>query len=150
MLQASTVAGCLAVALAFVLPGAAQDRPDLTGTWKLDASKSEIHSEKIAGETWTINVKEDTINISESEDGSAKKVELKCTTDGKECKVAGEKATASFWYNGAMLVEMETRGDHVVRYRMKLSGDGKTLTVDTTHITPQSSPDDTLVFEKQA
>lgn len=150
MLQASTVAGCLALAFAFALPGAAQDRPNLTGTWKLDATKSQMHTEKIAGETWTINEGDNTINIAESEDGSGRKIELKCTTDGKECKVTGDKASASFWYNGSLLVEMETRGDHVVRYRMKLSSDGKTLTVDTTHIVPQSSPDDTLVFQKQA
>ncbi|HUA20450.1 MAG TPA: hypothetical protein VMB25_17000 [Bryobacteraceae bacterium] len=147
MLRVLTVA-CLALAV-WALPGDAQDKPNLSGTWKLDASKSQFHSEKVSGETWTINEDDETINISESEDGSAKTVQLKCTTDGKECKVTGEKATASFWYNGAMLVEMETRGDHVVRYRMKLSSDGKTLTVDTTYITPQS-PDDTLVFDKQA
>ena len=150
MVQASTVAGCLALALVFVLPGAAQDRPNLTGTWKLDASKSQFHTEKVAGETWTINEGDNTIKIAESEDGSGKKIELQCTTDGKECKVTGDKASASFWFNGPLLVEMETKGDHVVRYRMKLSSDGKTLTVDTTHIVPQSSPDDTLVFEKQA
>lgn len=148
MLRASLVA-CLALA-AWTLPGSAQDRPDLTGTWKFDASKSQLHSEKVSGETWTISEGDDTIKISESEDGSGKKVEFKCTTDGKECKVTGDKASASFWYNGAMLVEMETRGDHVLRYRMKLSTDGKTLTVETTSIVPQSSQNDTLVFDKQA
>ncbi|HTR34525.1 MAG TPA: hypothetical protein VMH80_01395 [Bryobacteraceae bacterium] len=148
MLRASIVA-CLALAVV-ALPGGAQDRPDLTGTWKFDASKSQIHSEKINGGTWTISEGDDTIKISESEDGSNKKVEFQCTTDGKECKVTGDKASASFWYNGPMLVEMETRGDHVLRYRMKLSSDGKTLTVQTTSIVPQSSQDDTLVFDKQA
>ena len=48
-----------------------------------------------------------------------------------------------------MLVEMENKGDHVTRYRMKLSGDGKTLTVQLTSIVPQSSQDDVLVFNKQ-
>ena len=129
MLRASIV-GCLALAV-LALPGSAQDRPDLTGTW-------------------TISEGDDTIKISESEDGSAKKIEFQCTTDGKECKVTGDKATASFWYNGPLLVEMETKGEHVLRYRMKLSSDGKTLTVQTTSIVPQSSQDDTLVFDKQA
>jgi hypothetical protein len=49
-----------------------------------------------------------------------------------------------------MLVEMESRGEHVTRYKMKLSADGKTLTVDTTSIVPQSTQDDVLVFQKQA
>jgi hypothetical protein len=45
---------------------------------------------------------------------------------------------------------MESKGEKVVRYRMKLSDDGKTLTVDSTSIVPQSTQDDVLVFRKQA
>jgi hypothetical protein len=135
---------------ALALPLVGQDRPDLSGTWQFDGSKSELHAVRVAGATWVINEGDDSIQIVESEDGAAKKVELKCTTDGKECKVIGDKAKASFWFNGAMLVEMETKGDRVTRYRMKLSDDGKTLTVDTTSIVPQSTQDDVLVFRKQA
>jgi hypothetical protein len=134
----------------FALPMAAQDRPDLSGTWQFDSSKSEMHSIRIAGATWVIHEDDSSIQITESEDGASKKIELKCTTDGKQCKIGGEKATASFWYNGPMLVEMESKGDRVVRYRMKLSDDGKTLTVATTSIVPQASQDDVLVFRKQA
>lgn len=132
------------------LPLAAQDRPNLSGTWQFDSSKSEIHSVKVAGATWVISEDDSSIQIVESEDGAGKKIQLKCTIDGKECKVTGDKATASFWYNGPMLVEMENKGEHVTRYRMKLSDDGKTLTVDTTSIVPQSAQDDVLVFRKQA
>jgi hypothetical protein len=132
------------------LPLVGQDRPNLSGTWQLDSAKSEMHTEKVDAATWVINEDESSIQISESEGGAAKKLQLKCTTDGKQCKISGEKATASFWYNGPMLVEMENKGDHVMRYRMKLSEDGKTLTVDTTSIVPQSAQDDVLVFRKQA
>jgi hypothetical protein len=101
-------------------------------------------------ETWVILEDDSSIQITESEDGASKKIELKCTTDGKECKISGNKATASFWYNGPMLVEMESKGDRVMRYRMKLSDDGKTLTVDTTSIVPKGTQDDLMVFRKQA
>ncbi len=133
-----------------VLPLAGQDRPNLSGTWQFDSAKSQLHTVTIAGATWTIAENDDSIQITESEDGAKKKIELKCTTDGKECKIAGEKATASFWYNGPLLVEMESKGDRVTRYRMKLSEDGKTLTVDSTPIVPKSTQDDVLVFQKQA
>ena len=102
------------------------------------------------GQLGVISEDDSSIQITESEDGASKKIEMKCTTDGKQCKVTGDKATASFWYNGPMLVEMETKGDKVMRYRMKLSDDGKTLTVATTSIVPQSTQDDVLVFRKQA
>lgn len=132
------------------LPLAGQDRPNLSGTWQFDGSKSELHTVKVGSATWVINEDDSSIQITESEEGASRKIELKCTTDGKVCKFSGDKASASFWYNGPMLVEMENKGDHVTRYRMKLSGDGKTLTVDTTSIVPQSAQDDVLVFRKQA
>jgi hypothetical protein len=133
------------------LPLAAQDRPNLSGTWQFDSSKSELHTARIAGAIWVINEDADTdaIQITVTGDEAGKKIEMKCKTDGKECKVSGDKATASFWYNGPLLVEVETKGEHVVRYRMKLSDDGKTLTVDTTSIVPQAPQDDVLVFRKQ-
>jgi hypothetical protein len=149
MRDAATLLACSALAI-LSLPLAGQDRPNLSGTWQFDGSKSELHTVKVSGATWVINEDDSTIQITESEDGATKKIELKCTTDGKECKVTGDKGTASFWYNGPMLVEMENKGDHVMRYRMKLSEDGKTLTVDTTSIVPQSAQDDVLVFRKQA
>jgi hypothetical protein len=147
MRYAATLLACSAFAL-LTLPLAAQDHPNLSGTWQFDGSASQVHTVNVAGETWVITEDDSSIQITESDSG--KKVELKCTTDGKQCKLDGEKATASFWFNGAMLVEMENKGDHVTRYRMKLSPDGKTLTVDTTFIVPQSTKDDVLVFKKQA
>jgi hypothetical protein len=149
MRNAATLLGCSILAV-LALPLAGQDRPNLSGTWQFDSSKSELHTVKVAGATWVISEDDSSIQITESEDGASKKIELKCTTDGKQCKISGDKASASFWYNGPMLVEMESKGDRVVRYRMKLSDDGKTLTVDTTSIVPQSPQNDVLVFRKQA
>ena len=138
----------LALAL-FALPGVAQDHPNLAGTWQFDASKSEQNNTKISSATWIIEEGDNTIHITEAENGNSKKVEVKCSTDGKDCNVPGEKAKASFWYNGPLLVEMETRGDHVSRYRMKLSDDAKTLTVETNSIVPRVDKADVLVFQKQ-
>ena len=56
----------------------------------------------------------------------------------------------SFWHDGATLVDMETKSDHVIRYRMKISEDGKTLTVEVAHIVPQTDKMDTMVFQKQS
>jgi hypothetical protein len=141
-------AACLALAL-FALPGAAQDHPNLTGKWQLDSSKSEQNNAKVADATWVIEEDDNTIHITETESGNTKKTELKCSTDGKDCNVAGEKAKASFWYNGPMLVEMETRGEHVNRYRMILSGDAKALRVEVNSIVPRNDKADVLVFQKQ-
>ena len=138
----------LSVAVLCVTPALGQDKPNLSGTWQLDASKSEFHTSKIDSATWVIVEGDNSIRITETEKG--KTIEVKCTTDGKDCKTGGDsKATTSFWYNGPMLVELETKGDDVVRYRMTLSADGKTLKAETTSIVPQSSQMDVLVFQKQ-
>jgi hypothetical protein len=143
----------LSAAVAFLFavwgaaPALAQDKPNLSGTWQLDITKSEFHNIKLAGATWLIEESDNSIHLTESESGKSKKLELKCTTDGKDCD-ASDKAKASFWHNGPMLVEMETRGDHVIRYRFKISDDGKTLRVELTHLVPQLDGIDVLVFGK--
>ena len=125
-------------------------KPNLTGTWQLDLAKSELNTSRLNHATWVIDEKDNSIHITQTETGKAdRNVELTCTTDGKECKIPGEKAKASFWYNGPMLVEMETAGDNATRYRMKLSPDGKALNIEVTYIIPQTEKPDKLVFSKQ-
>ena len=119
----------------------------MTGTWQLDPAKSELHSARAGVATWVIAEKDNSIQIVENESGKDRKVD--CTTDGKECQVTPDKAKASFWYNGPMLVEMETRGSSATRYRMKLSQDGSVLNVEVTHIVPQSDKSDVLAFTKR-
>jgi hypothetical protein len=135
------------VVLAAVAAGQEQERPSFSGTWQFDASKSQLHSSKISSATWVIEEGDNSIHISQTENGKPKKTELQCTTDGKVCKFPGDRRD-SFWFNGPMLVDMETKNDHVTQFRMKISDDGKTLTVEVTPIVPQSDKIDTLVFQK--
>jgi hypothetical protein len=125
------------------------DHPNLTGKWRLDTTKSEIHSVKDIQE-WDIQQSDDVIEIASQAQGRTESI--KCATTGKDCnsKEAGESAQISFYYNGPMLIEMDLLGhnkEHVVKKRMKLGADGKTLEVEVMHITPQA-PTDKLVFEK--
>jgi hypothetical protein len=135
----------------FALPGTAQEsgKPSLTGTWQFDAAKSELHYSKISSAIWVIDEGANSIHITETEGAKSKKIDMQCTTDGKECQVSGDKSKASFWYNGPILVEMQTKGDQVTRFRLKAAEDGKTMTVELTHIVPQTDKSDLLVFTKQ-
>jgi hypothetical protein len=125
-----------------------QERPSFNGTWQFDPSKSELRSSKISSATWVMEEGDNSIHITQTENGKPKKTELQCTTDGKECKFPGDRRD-SFWFNGSMLVDMETKNTNVIRYRMKISDDAKTLTVEVTPIVPQSDKIDTMVFQKQ-
>ncbi len=146
---AGTLLTCVVLVLASApAMGQDQDRPSFSGNWEMGPTKSDLHSSKITSASWVIQEGDNSIHITQTENGKGKKIELQCTTDGKECKFPGDRRD-SFWYNGTMLVEMETKSDHVIRYRMKISDDGKTMTVEVTNIVPQSGKMDTMVFQKQ-
>jgi len=112
MRKIANLSACLILAL-FALPVNAQDppKPGITGTWQLDAAKSELHNSKMTSAIWVIDEGDNSIHITETEGGKSKKIDMQCTTDGKECQVSGDKSKASFWYNGPILVEMQTKGD---------------------------------------
>lgn len=153
-LSISISAAVLSAAFCAFIVAQDDSRPDLSGKWQLDASKSEMQLNRISDLTMVISEKDGKININENEklaDGKERKFSYDCTTDGKECEVAGTKAKASFWYNGPMLISMETQhnGSAVIRQRLKLSQDSKQLTVEISSLVPQSDKIDKLVFEKQ-
>jgi len=127
----------------------AADRPDLNGSWQVDATKSDVHSHLPPGLTWDIQQTDDKIQITERV-GDKNVSQLTCQTNGKDCVVkdAGHSAKASFYYNGPMLVELETMGDNVTKKRLRTADDG-TLTVEVMHINP-SSKDEKIVLTKSA
>jgi hypothetical protein len=135
---------------------AAEDgsRPNLSGTWQLDAAKSDMQLNKVSDLTMVIAEQDDSINISETETlngGKERKVNYHCSVDGKDCSVPEDDSKASFWYNGATLVSMETKrnGSEVLKQRITLSPDSKTLTVEISSVVPQSDKKDKLVLEKR-
>jgi hypothetical protein len=127
------------------------EHPNFTGTWHLDTTKSQIHS-KLQATAWAIQQSEDSISIDQQIKGKSEV--LKCGTNGSNCKGKpdGESAEVTFYYNGAMLVETDFLGhdkDRVVKKRLKLAQDGKSMEIEVLHVNPQG-PTEKWVFEKQA
>ena len=50
------------------------------------------------------------------------------------------------WHNGPMLVLMETRGNAVIKKRLKLSDDGQTLSLEVIHIAPKEDKGESFTF----
>jgi hypothetical protein len=126
----------------------------------LEAGKSEVaEGNKLGSVTWVVTEDDNqsTIQMKQVDKdagGKEHSVQFTCDIGGKECSFEDldGKAKASFWYNGPMLVEMRTGGHHgdaVSKYRMRLSDDGKTMTVEVTPIMPASEKPEKLVFTKQ-
>jgi hypothetical protein len=55
----------------------------------------------------------------------------------------------SLWYNGSMLVLVETHNDIVTKTRFTPSDDGKTLHLEVIHMGPANQRTENLTFTKQ-
>jgi hypothetical protein len=127
-------------------------RPNLTGTWNFDASKSTLkHTKAPDKRVLKIAAGRDKINVHDTWTDSGKDdvKTWECSTVGKECeyKDEGKAVKASMFYNGPTLMEFRTIGDDVMRRRMTLAEDGNTLEVQIEYITPQRDTEK-LVFIK--
>jgi hypothetical protein len=127
------------------------DHPNFTGSWQLDTAKSEIHT-KVQATAWAIQQSDDSIAIKQQL--GAKTEVVKCGTHGSNCKARpdGESGEVMFYYNGALLVETDFLGhdkDRVVKKRLKLAPDGKTMEIEVQHVSPKG-PTEKWVFDKLA
>jgi hypothetical protein len=149
--------GALAAIVASLFPlllSAGDAAPNFSGTWQLDAARSQIRN---AGSiTYTIEDTSEKINFSriiQETDGKSITSKFTCDTIGTQCEFdeGNHKAKVSLWYDGAALVILKTDGpkeDSVTQWRLELAPDGNTLNVKLTHIEPVEQPE-TLVFEKK-
>jgi hypothetical protein len=122
-------AGGLLFLLAATVPGEDTDTRDkLLGKWQPATAKDE-------SEMWWLETVGDSLRISHSMKQKTDAIE--CNIVGKDCevKVGGRKAKVSLWFNGDMLVEMETRGTEVIKRRFKIA-ENDTLKLETMQIVP--------------
>jgi len=145
---------CLSAALS--IGAAAAGRPELTGTWQLDAARSQIADARLKAQTWSIAQKDDSISITEAitdNGGKQRKIEIQCGTEGRECtiKEGGQPTQVTFYYDGPVLVMLEQwhGADYVTKKRLQTSEDGKTLTVEVQHLAPPGHKNESWTFVKQ-
>jgi len=143
------------VLLGAAIASADDDRPDLSGTWKLNVAQSKpAPSEQQV--VMTIEENGDKLHLKETRGLQPKKddvSEFTCTMTGEDCPMldGGHKAKASAYYNGPVLVVFKTnehRGGSVEKWRLSLAPKGDSLTKEITHIQPQQ-PTETLVFSRE-
>ena len=138
MLARLAAAGGLSILLAASLSG--QDgRDKLIGTWQVSDAKSDA-------EVWSLETKGEVLRISHSVKDKTDQIE--CNVIGRDCevKLGGRKATVAMWFNGDMLVEMETRGNEVTKRRFKVAGND-TLQLDVMAINPPGKTE-TVEFKR--
>ena len=151
------LAGVLAAAL--VVAGAplrAQQKPNFSGSWKINQVKSNFGAVP-APDTFTRKIvhAEPSITIDEEQASAlgVQQTQRKMTTDGKESTfdAGGADVTATANWEGSTLVAITKVEVLSMTYndRMSLSPDGKTLTSVVRLDTPQGALDISVVFDKQ-
>ncbi|HLX43154.1 MAG TPA: hypothetical protein VKR43_06955 [Bryobacteraceae bacterium] len=143
--------------LANVAPAA--DKPNFSGDWTLDASKSEFGPMPApASMTRKIDHSDPGLTVTQATTGGPQgdqTVTMKYSTDGKETvnQLMGNdvKATASWDGSALVIAQKADFGGNEIKltYKWTLSADGKTLT-DAEHIAlPQGEFDLTFVMIKK-
>jgi len=136
--------------LVILISAQSAERPDLNGTWELRTAQSELHSRMPNGLTWLIEQTDDSIQLIERE-GDKTVSTFRCGIAGKECKAKdrGHAVNVWFYFNGPMLVEVETMGenaDSVIKRRFHVASG--ILTVDVIHVAPEGKEPEKLVLSK--
>jgi hypothetical protein len=119
------------------------DKAKLAGAWELQAG-----TDTDGRITWVLEAKGDTWHVSYSE-GNQKPAQFECATDGRECAVKtwGHAAKVSFWFNGPKLVELETKGQEVIKRRFAIAERGDEMEVEVIPIV-SSAKAETLHFKR--
>ena len=134
------------------------DKPDFSGTWKLNNDKSEF-GPMPAPDKWEskVNHKDPALKYTTVQSSAQGEMttETNYTTDGKECtnKFMGNdyKGTAK-WDGDALVIDSKRdfQGMEItIQDRWTLSPDGKVLTIARKVSTPQGDFDAKMVAEKQ-
>ncbi|MGH9610303.1 MAG: hypothetical protein ACRD34_11590 [Bryobacteraceae bacterium] len=132
----------------------AQQPPDLSGNWQLNAAKSQAN---VQDQSVTLSIQDHSPKIQfkrvvQGAGGHSVVSAFTCQIGGQQCDFdeGGHKAKVSLWYDGPALVILKTDGpknDSVTQWQLSLSSDGKSMNVTLTHIVPNENPEK-LVFSK--
>lgn len=148
-----------AMILALAAAAAFAATPDLSGTWKLNTSKSEF-GQFPAPSSMTMKVTHAdpklAFEIKMASDMGDMDFTTNCTTDGKECKnqgFGGSETTSVVQWDGDTLV-VQTKGsfgdnDFTMKDKWTLSDGGKVLTIVRHWSSGMGEIDQKMIMEKQ-
>lgn len=136
----------------------AADKPDFSGTWKLNIAKSDFGPfPPPAAVTSTIKHAEPNVEIASKITTAQGDAENKSTytTDGKECVNTdrGNTIKSTLNWDAAILVvnaKLSVSGNELaITDRWALSADGKVITRERHYASPQGEVDAKWIYDKQ-
>jgi len=155
MIRRVIASGLLATSL--LASAYAQQKPNFTGSWKLNVAKSDFGEDPAPkSRTDVITHKDPSLTDQVSIEGAKGTQEYTAvyTTDGKEVvnKQGARELHSIFHWDGGKLVNDSTLHvndeDIIIKQIWILSADGNTITQKVHYDTPEGESDHTLVYEK--
>jgi len=133
-----TIAIFATLAIASLSADQQADRASLIGSWVQPGGNNR----------WIIDSASDGLHITQIE-GAGTVADYQCNLEGHDCdvKVSGHKAAISMYFNGAILVQIETKGDQIVKRRFSIEPSGNTLKVETIPMAAHAQTE-AVVFER--
>ena len=143
------------VAIAGVWAAAAQSKPDVSGTWKMNREKSKFSDD---GGPQTVVIKFElkeaslhewfTIGASQGE----RTIDLTYKMDGSQntAQVEGQDIkTMAKWEGNSLLIVITDPGGGTFSRKFTMAESGKTMTISVRQSGPNGDKDDTVFLEKQ-
>jgi len=117
----------------------AAERASLVGSWVQSGGSG----------AWIIDSTPGGLHVTQIE-GSGAVADFQCNTEGQSCdvKVGGHKASVSMYYNGPALVQLETKGDQIVKRRFSVLPSGNSMKVEVTPMEGKAAQTEQLEFER--
>ena len=141
--------------LSLALFAEAQSKPNVSGTWKMNAEKSKFERGGPKAITIKLDQQESTLkeSLTLTNDQGDRTVNFTYTLDGKESlqQLEGQQIkTTAKWEGEALIIEFKNDADGFTFLRkITVSGDGKTMTIAVKQSSPNGAANDTVVLEKQ-
>jgi hypothetical protein len=128
------------IVLPLLVPANADERVErekLFGSWQLQGGPIESPAA-----VWIFTASGGDLTITQLA-GEKVITKFQCATNGSTCKVktGDDKGTISMWYNGAKLVQMETKGSTIIKRRFAVLAPGNVMEVEFVPIVPDGKPE---------
>ena len=150
------VTGCIAASLfCFTVTFAADSKPNLTGTWKMNQARSDTGSTEIKSRVDTIEHQEPQLKITTTQDDENGKntVVREYVTDGRQMThsiLGGERKSSARWDGNVLVIETKvTNGDYTIRDRWVPADDHRSIRIDREFSNDQGHITRRIVLEKQ-
>ena|ERR1044071_2740024 len=132
----------------------AQSKPNVSGTWKMNAEKSKFEKGGPKAITIKFDQQGSTLNetLTLTNDQGERAVNFTYTLDGKESpqQLEGRQIkTTAKWEGESLVIEFKNDEGFNFLRKITVSNDGKTMTIDVKQSSPNGAANDIVVLEKQ-